>query len=119
MHFLFSDLKTQQERQAIQDDFKPRALLSLTSILSRSAHRRFLNYFSFCATVFLIVPLRPIVAEVPANLVDAYGNLFDIGVAIPSATLSDAEQVALGANFTAITPENTMKAAHSSGGRQI
>ncbi len=61
--------------------------------------------------MFLIAPLRPIVAEVPANLIDAYGNLFDIGVAIPSATLSDAEQVALGANFTAITPENSMKAA--------
>jgi endo-1,4-beta-xylanase len=111
MSFLFCDLKTQQEGQAIEDDFKPRALLSLTNILSRSAHRRLLNYFAFCTTGFLMVPLRPIGAEVPANLVDAYGNLFDIGVAIPSATLSDAEQVALGANFTAITPENSMKAA--------
>src|SRR6476660_5894854 len=88
MSFLFSDLKSEQERRAIQDDFKPRALLSLTSILSKNAHRGLLKYFSFCTTVFLIVSLRPIVAEVPANLVDAYGNLFDIGVAIPSVSKS-------------------------------
>jgi hypothetical protein len=45
--------------------------------------------------------------------------MFDIGVALPSKMLSDAERVTLYDNFTAVTPENSMKAdaIHSDEGR--
>ena len=76
----------------------------------KSLHRPAFKCFSLCATLFLFVPFKPIAAEVPASLKEAYGKLFDVGVAIPSAQLSDAERVTLRTDFTAITPENSMKA---------
>jgi hypothetical protein len=50
------------------------------------------------------------IAAAPASLKEAYGDMFDVGVAIPSAMLSEAERLTLCTNFTAITPENSMKA---------
>ncbi len=53
---------------------------------------------------------KPIAAEAPESLKEAYGKNFDVGVAMPSAKLSEAERNLLATHFTAITPENAMKA---------
>ena len=52
----------------------------------------------------------PIAAEAPESLKEAYGKKFDVGVAMPSAKLSEAERNLFATHFTAITPENAMKA---------
>ena len=79
-------------------------------ILLRNLHRPAFRCFALCAALYLLVPFRPTAAGAPASLKEAYGERFDVGVAVPSGRLSDAEQGILVANFTAVTPENSMKA---------
>jgi endo-1,4-beta-xylanase len=80
------------------------------NILLRDSHRSSFKYFSLFASVFLFMPFEPVAAGGSTTLREAYGNLFDVGVAIPSARLSDAERAKVCTNFTGITPENSMKA---------
>ena len=77
--------------------------------LLRNVHRPAFECFLSCATFFIFVLSRQIAAA-PASLKEAYGDMFDVGVAIPSAMLSEAERLTLCTNFTAVTPENGMKA---------
>ena len=79
-------------------------------IVLRNLHRPAFRCFALCAALYLLVPFRPTAAGAPASLKEAYGERFDVGVAVPSGRLSDAEQGILVANVTAVTPENSMKA---------
>jgi hypothetical protein len=71
--------------------------------LLRNVHRPAFECFLSCATFFIFVLSRQIAAA-PASLKEAYGDMFDVGVAIPSAMLSEAERLTLCTNFTAVTP---------------
>jgi endo-1,4-beta-xylanase len=63
----------------------------------------------FWSCVAVTLTLLGVNAAEPATLKAAYGNLFDLGAAIPGPELNPAEQELLRANFTVVTPENCMK----------
>ena len=58
----------------------------------------------------MLVSFAPAATGAPASLKEAYGERFDVGAAVPSGKLSGPERALLASNFTAMTPENSMKA---------
>jgi endo-1,4-beta-xylanase len=67
---------------------------------------RLKTFFPFLSLIFLVAPIS---AAEPTSLKDAYGKMFQLGVALPANGLTEEEGALVLRHFTNITTENCLK----------